>query len=326
MALRGNAPRGDRVTTGGLVLALAAAVRVVDRVHDGAANARTDALPAVAAGLADLDVGMLGVAHLADGGAAGDEHAAHLGGRHAQDGVVALLAHELDARAGRAGDGRALARLQLDRVDERTDRDVGQGQRVARLDVGLGAAHHRVAHAQALRMQDVALLAVNIVQKGDAGAAVRVVLDGSDLGGHAIFVALEVDDAVTALVATALMAGGDAAVVVATCLVGQRRKQGLLRLVRRDLGEVRDRLEASAGACRLVLFDSHVFPFCGFSLARLSVPRKPFVSSWTRLPRRTVGRLGPCDSDVPRVRVYPSMARRKRELYAENHGYSRRIS
>ena len=84
------------MTTSGLVLALAAAVRVVDRVHDGTADAGADALPAVASGLADLDVGMLGVADLAHRGAARDEHAAHLGGRHAQDGVVALLAHELD--------------------------------------------------------------------------------------------------------------------------------------------------------------------------------------------------------------------------------------
>ena len=106
-------------------------------------------------------------------------------------------------------------------------------------------------------MQDVALLAVHIVQKRDARAAVRVVLDGRNLGGHAVLVALEVDDAVTALVAAALMARGDAAVVVAPRLVRLRSEQRLLRLVRRDLGEVRDRLEAPAGAGRLVLFDSH---------------------------------------------------------------------
>ena len=175
-----------------------------------------------------------------------------------------------------------------------------------------------------LRVQDVALLAVDVVQKGDAGRAVGVVLNGSDLGGHAVLVALEVDDAVTTLGAAALVTRGDAPVVVAAALLVQRRKQGLLRLVRRDLGEVRDRLEASAGAGRLVLFDSHVFPFCGFSLARLSVHRKPNASSWARLPPRTLGRLGPRDSDAPRVRVYPSVSRRKRELYAVGNGDSRK--
>src|SRR5690606_16036330 len=59
----------DRVaTTGGL--ALATAVRVVDGVHDHATDGRADALPPHAAGLAPVDVGLLGVAHLADGGAA----------------------------------------------------------------------------------------------------------------------------------------------------------------------------------------------------------------------------------------------------------------
>ena len=119
------------------------------------------------------------------------------------------------------------------------------------------------------------------------------------------------------------MAGGDAAVVVASCLVGQRRKQRLLRRRRRDLGEVRDRLEASAGAGRLVLFDSHCFPFCGFSLARLSVHRESFVSSWLRLPPMCRREAGHVRLRLPRVRVYPSKSRRNRELYAENALYSR---
>ena len=163
-------------------------------------------------------------------------------------------------------------------------------------------------------MKDVALLAVDVVQKGDAGAAVRVVLDGSDLRGHAVLLALEVDDAVAALVAAALVPCRDTAVVVAARLVRQRRKQGLLRLVRRDLGEVRDRLETSAGARRLVLFDSHYCPFFGSLLARLSVPQRPLVASWTADCRCALGRLDARDSGVPRVRVYLSMTRRNREL------------
>ena len=146
MALRGNAPRGDRVTTSGLVLALAAAVRVVDRVHNRTADRGANAHPALAAGLADLDVGVLGVAHLADGGAAGDEHAAHLGRGHAQDGVVALLAHELDGGAGGTGDSGALARLQLHGVDERTDGDVLYLKRVAGLDISRFAGNNRIAY------------------------------------------------------------------------------------------------------------------------------------------------------------------------------------
>src|SRR3954468_24810538 len=63
------APRADRVAAA-RGLALATAVRVVDRVHRDATHGRALALPAHAAGLAPVDVGLLGVADLADSRAA----------------------------------------------------------------------------------------------------------------------------------------------------------------------------------------------------------------------------------------------------------------
>src|SRR5215472_3751245 len=66
----GLTPRADRVPAAG-GLALAAAHRVVDRVHRHAADRRALALPPVAASLAELDVALLGVADLADRGPAG---------------------------------------------------------------------------------------------------------------------------------------------------------------------------------------------------------------------------------------------------------------
>src|SRR5262249_9233007 len=60
------APRADRVTAA-RGLALAAAHRVVNRVHRDSAHAGPAALPAAPAGLAELDVALLGVADLADG-------------------------------------------------------------------------------------------------------------------------------------------------------------------------------------------------------------------------------------------------------------------
>ena len=140
----------------------------------------------------------------------------------------------------------------------------GQRQRVAGLDVGVNARHHDIAHLQALRLEDVALLAVNIVQQSDACVAVRVVLDGSDLRGHAVLVALEIDYAVTALIAATLMTGGDATVIVAAGLLRQRLQQRLFRLAGGDVGEIGHHLEATAGTGRLVLLDSHCFPFSYF--------------------------------------------------------------
>ena len=51
--------------------------------------------------------------------------------------------------------------------------------------------------------QDVSLLAVDVVQQGDAGRAIRIVLDRIDLGRDAVLVALEVDQPVPPLVAAA---------------------------------------------------------------------------------------------------------------------------
>ena len=126
-------------------LALAAAEGVVDRVHGHATGLGADALPAVAAGLADADQLGLGVADLAEGGPAVDRHPAHLGGGQAQGGVVALLGDELDAHAGAAGDLAAAAGLELDVVDDRADRDVAHRQGVAGPDVGALAALQHVA-------------------------------------------------------------------------------------------------------------------------------------------------------------------------------------
>src|ERR1700733_4683014 len=66
LALGRLAPRGDRMTaTRGL--ALAAAVRMVDRVHGDAAHDRPMAEPAGAAGLADHGVLVVRVRHRTDG-------------------------------------------------------------------------------------------------------------------------------------------------------------------------------------------------------------------------------------------------------------------
>src|SRR5438093_11707588 len=61
VAERRHPPGRHRVTAGGR-LALAAAVRVIDRVHRRAARLRPNALVTVAPGLADRDVLVVGVA------------------------------------------------------------------------------------------------------------------------------------------------------------------------------------------------------------------------------------------------------------------------
>ena len=145
---------------------------------------------------------MLRVTNGAERGAAVDWHTAHFGRGQTQGGETAVLGDELHAHTGTAGHLAAAAGAQLNVVHRRTGGDEAHGQCVAVADVGLGARLNNVADLQAVRSEDVALLTVGVVQQGNTAGTVRVVLNGRDLGRHAVLVALEVDDAVLLLVST----------------------------------------------------------------------------------------------------------------------------
>src|SRR6185312_1130692 len=267
------APRRHGVTsTGGL--ALTTTVRVVNRVHDDTTDGRADTLPAHAAGLAPVDVRLLCVADLADRRAAASIHVADLTGRQTKLRVRAVLGDETNGCSGRACHLGTPAWLQLDRVDDGTDRDVLERQVVARLDVGARTGLDDVTLLQLVWSDDVPLGAVHEVQERDARRAVRVVLDLGDLGVHAVLViATEVDDAVLALVATTDVTGRDASGVVAATGLRQRTKQRLLRGRARDLGKVCNRRTTATRGRGLVLTNSHCYSLCSLADSREDVDR-----------------------------------------------------
>lgn len=116
---------------------------------------------------------------------------------------------------GGAGKLSTLAGIKLDVMHEGADRDIGQRQRVAGLDVGAFTAHHHIADLEALRGDDIALLAALVLDERDVRRTVGVVLEGQDGRGNTLHIALEVDDAVFPAVGTAAVADGDAAGIVA---------------------------------------------------------------------------------------------------------------
>ena len=193
---------------------------VVDGVHGHAARLGAYALPAVATGLTDLDQFVLGVADDAERGATVDRHATHLGRGQTQRGEASVFGDELHAHTGAAGHLAAPAGAKLHVVHGGTGGNEAHGQGVAGADVGLRAGLDVVADLQAIWREDVALLAVGVVQQRDAARAVGVVLNGGDLRGNVILVATKVDDAVLLLVATAAVTRGLAAVVVAATGAG----------------------------------------------------------------------------------------------------------
>src|SRR4029077_14180041 len=102
------APRRDRMTA--LVLALAAAVRVVDGVHRGASHRRALAEPAGAPG---LSAGLVLVHCVGDGAdrcATRLRDPAKLAGGEAQQRATFLAGDQLRTRPGRAHHAGALAR------------------------------------------------------------------------------------------------------------------------------------------------------------------------------------------------------------------------
>src|SRR5688500_11016413 len=189
-------------------LAFTTAQRVIHRVHGHAAHVRALAEPAAAAGFTNRHVLVIDVADLADRREAVLVDLANLARRHLDRDVIAFLGDDLHAGAGAARHLAALAGLELDVVHHRALRNVLQRQAVARQDVDVVAGNDRVAHLEPDRLQDVALLAVRVGDQRDARRAVRVVLDRRDLAGNAGLVALEVDDAIQALVTAAAPPNG----------------------------------------------------------------------------------------------------------------------
>src|SRR5262245_5304504 len=251
------APRRRGVASTG-ALAFAAAHGVVDGVHGDAARVRALALPARPPGLADRHEAGLAVADRAHGCPAVDRHAAHLGRGQPQRGERAFLGDQLDCNAGAAAQLGARTRLQLDVVHGRADGDVAQRQRVADADLGTLSALQYVTDCEAFRSDDVALLAVEVVEQRDARVAVRVVLDRCDLCGYAVLRAAEVDHAIPLLVPTAAVTRCHPAVAVAATTLRLGLRERLLGLGLGDLREVRRRLEPPSGARRLAFTNGHV--------------------------------------------------------------------
>ena len=238
---------------------------------------------ALPAGLTDLNVLVLQIAHLTDAGGAVGADDADLAGGHTDLGVLALLCHQLGIGAGGTNQLSALAGVHLHIVDHGTHRDVGDGQAVAGLDICSGGGDHLVTGGQTHGSDDVTLLAVLILHQSDVGAAVGIVLQTQDSGGHIRLVTLEVDDTILALLAAAAMADGDAAIAVATSALLQDLGQAGLRLgVLINAVEAGDSHMPAGRGGRLKSFDRHfLHSFLSYTIpSKNSMVLESWVS-WT---------------------------------------------
>src|SRR5881628_241492 len=143
--------------------------------------------------LAERDVLVVEVADLTDGRHARERHHPHLARGELQRGPVTLLGQELRLSARAPAELRAAPGLELDVVHERPERDIPHRQRVAGEDVRLRARHHGVPDPDPQRRDDVALLAVLVVEQRQARRAVWIVLDRGHPRGYPVLLAAKVD-------------------------------------------------------------------------------------------------------------------------------------
>ena len=108
-------------------------------------------------GLTDLNGVVLEVTDLTDGSLAVQTDDADLTGGQTDLSNAAVLGDELSHHAGGASELCALTGVELDVVDESTNRDVGQGQGVTNLDVSLGRGGDHVANLQTVGSDDVSI-------------------------------------------------------------------------------------------------------------------------------------------------------------------------
>src|SRR4051812_29845601 len=94
--------------------AFTTAVRVVDRVHCGAADVGANALPPIAARLADHHIHRVGVADLADRRPAISRDAANFSAGQSDLSPTCFAGHERGGRAGGSAEASTASGLHLD--------------------------------------------------------------------------------------------------------------------------------------------------------------------------------------------------------------------
>ena len=137
--------------------------------------------------------------------------------------------------------------------------DILERQRIADQDVRLGPAHDRLPYLQPYRLNDVALLTIQVIHQRDARGAVGIVFDRGHLAGHAKLVPLEVDQAQLLLMATTMVTYRQVARIAAAPGALLDRQQRLVRAIGRNVVVYQSCLETQRWCDRSVCLDRHRF-------------------------------------------------------------------
>ena len=189
--------------------------RVVYRVHNNAADVRAFTEIAFFTGFAEFNIHMFSVADFADGGAAFNVDHADFAGWQLNLSIITVFAAEYSVLTCGTYEFSASSGDHFDIMDADADGYILNFKAVTWLEFSLGAVHNNIADIKSVGEKDISLFSVGIAYKGDICGTVGVVFDAFYDSGHAVFVSLEVDDAVFALVAATEVAVGEVAFCVA---------------------------------------------------------------------------------------------------------------
>src|SRR5215203_3668959 len=215
-------------------LAFAAAMRMVDRIHDDTANVRPLSLPAGPSGFTDADILVIEIADLADGGHARSEDAAHFSRLQTNLHIVAIPTHDLRRSSGAPDQLTALTGPEFNIMDGRSQWHAGQSQGIPRPDFRLGTRLNLVVHLQSHRRQNVALFSIAVVQQGNARRAIGIVLNGFNACENPDLIPSKINSAIQALVPSPTKPNGHPAIVIPAAAPVMKGGQRLFRLLFRQ--------------------------------------------------------------------------------------------
>ena len=183
-----------RMSTG--LTAFTATHRMVMRVHNHTTVARTASQPARTSGLSGTLKRMVRIAHTADCGLASTKNLTSLSRRQFNHTITSLTRGQLCKVSCRANQQSPLSRTQFNVMNHRTHRDVLQRERVAHLRCRILPGHHRAAHLQAIRSNNIPFLSICVKQQSDTGRTVRIVFNGFHYSWNTVFLSLEINQTI----------------------------------------------------------------------------------------------------------------------------------
>ena len=230
---------------------------VIDRVHNDTTDGRANAEPARTASRTRGFIHVIDIGNLTHDGEAFFRNVANFATRELDLAELAVFSDEFCTCTCGTSDLSALARFHFDVVDNGVQRDVAERNSVTHAEFGAFAGIQHVTNLDFGRGDDVAALAVLVLDQSDTSRTVRIVFDRFNGAGDACKLALEVDDTIQFLVTTTATAGGDFTGVVTAGATLDAFGERLVRLVRSDFLAVTNLLVAQRRGKRAIRLQTH---------------------------------------------------------------------